>query len=166
MCVVLTAFAACASERSGESDEAPIVAAAARVRLTTDNSYGGTVVFDRVSAIGQYARPTPDGFLHEEPGNPMIGDNVRRAIEQAVAPATVTWVRNLADAIGTDPANRPPDVEAVLTLAAPEIDGGSAIVVSNLWCGGVCGVGGSHALKRAPDGTWTVTGIVGAQWVA
>jgi hypothetical protein len=55
---------------------------------------------------------------------------------------------------------------AVVTLAEPEIDDTTATAHSELYCGGLCAIGGAHELERQPDGTWAVTGEVGPQWIS
>lgn len=69
--------------------------------------------------------------------------------------------------IGTGEMPEFGQVGVILTLAEPEIDGSDAEVTSNLWCGGDCGIGGTHVLERAGTGAWSVTGMTeDGGWIA
>jgi hypothetical protein len=146
-----------------EVDERPgILAAVALARVVDDNSFGGQDVFAHVDVVDRLGRPGGDGNVFvDDDAEPLTGPE-RVAIEQRLAPRTVTWVASLQAVIG-DGQELPAagEVGAVLTLAAPDIDGGRATVASQLWCGGTCGIGGTHSLERDASGTWTVTGTVG-----
>lgn len=158
---------ATSSEPTSTTPEIDIVAAAAVARLTKDNSFGGSAVFDRVNIVDRYGSPTSDGFLDVGSDSPVIDAEVRAAVEQALAPASVTWVGNLSDVIGTGP-DLPTyeEVGAVLTLSSPIVDGKQAAITTGLWCGGTCGAGGTYTLEWTESQGWRVTGTEGPQWIA
>ena len=142
-----------------------IVAAVVR-RVHTDNSFGGEDVFDRLNIVQRLGDATGDGMVNVGEHSVLIDADTRLAIEQALAPAVVTWVDSTSAVIGD--AQQIPDaaeVGAILTIAAPKIDGDRATITTGLWCGGTCGTGGTHTLKRT-SGTWNVTGATGPQWVS
>lgn len=151
---------------SGRSDS-DIVANASLARLTKDNSFGGTAVFDRVNIVDRYGTPTEDGFLEFGPDSPSIGPEVRAAVEQALRPIPVTWVSSTSDVIGTGqdiPSYQ--DVGPVLTLGAPNIDGDQAEITTGLWCGELCGTGGTYGLEWTGSEGWVITGMEGPQWIS
>jgi hypothetical protein len=135
--------------------------------LTKDNSLGEAAVLDRVNIVDRFGSPTSDGFLDVRSDSPVIEAEVRAAIEQALAPMSVTWVGSLSDVIGTG-QNLPTyqEVGAVLTLSSPIVDGEQAAITTGLWCGGTCGAGGTYTLEWTQSQGWLVTGTDGPQWVA
>lgn len=144
---------------SGEKD---IVAAAAVARLTKDNSFGGSIVFDHVNIVNRYGSLTSDGFLDVGSHNPLIGADVQAAIEQALLPMAVSWVRSLSAVIGT--AQDIPtyeEVGPVLTLSTPNVAGNHATITTGLWCGDQCGAGGTYTVQRTEPQGWAVTGTEG-----
>ena len=156
-----------ASESSSGQADIDIVAAAALARLTKDNSFGGASVFDRVNIIDRYGTPTADGFLEFGSDNPLIGPEVRAAVEEALKPMSVTWVSSSSDVIGTGqeiPSYQ--DVGPVLTLSAPNVDGEQAEITTGLWCGGLCGAGGTYGLEWSESEGWVITGMEGPQWIS
>lgn len=155
------------TEPARTDGEAGVAAAAAVARLTTDDSFGGAVVFDRVNIVERYGSLAPPGNLDVDSNDSMISAEVRTAIERALAPMAVTWVGRLSDVIGSGhdiPTFE--DVGAVLTLSAPVIDDRSAVIRTDLWCGGTCGIGGGYALEWSEPRSWVVIGSDGLQWMS
>lgn len=147
------------------SQVAEVLAAVAANRVFEDNSFGGQDVFERINIVDTLGNDNGDAFLTPDAGSP-IDNEVRDAIEAALDPLEVTWVASLSEVID---GVEDPDYEqvgAVLTLGAPNIAGTGATVVSNLWCGGLCAVGGANVLERATSGSWSVTGATGSQWIS
>jgi hypothetical protein len=156
-----------ASELSSEQTEIDIVATASLARLTTDNSFGGAPVFDRVNIVDRYGTPTPDGFLQFGPDSSLIEPEVRAAVEQALKPMSVTWVGSSSEVIGTGqeiPSYQ--DVGPVLTLGTPNVDGDQAEITTGLWCGDLCGAGGNYGLEWTESEGWLITGMEGPQWIS
>jgi hypothetical protein len=156
-----------ASEPSSGRSNIDIVAAASLARLTTDNSFGGASVFDRVNIVDRYGTPVEDGFLEFGSDNPLIGPEVRTAVEEALKPMSVTWVSRSSDVIGTGqeiPSYQ--DVGPVLTLSAPNVDGNQAEITTGLWCGDLCGTGGTYGLEWNQSEGWVITGMEGPQWIS
>jgi len=155
------------SERSGELPQIEIVATASLARLTTDNSFGGAPVFDRVNIVSRYGNPTQDGLLEFGSDSSVIGPEIRAAVEQALAPMSVTWVDSSADVIGTGqdiPTYE--EVGPVLTLGTPTVNGDEAEMTTGLWCGGTCGAGGTYTLEWTETNGWQITGMTGPQWIS
>lgn len=150
---------------AGSDVIAELLAATAKHRVFDENSFGGQDVFDRINVIDSVAKPNSNGFLTPDPAS-LLGDEERAAIAQALAPLDVTWVPSFQAVVGDaeDPDYR--DVGAILTLGAPEFNGGQAEVASELWCGGLCGIGGTHVLERDASGVWAVTGTTGESWIS
>lgn len=144
---------------------ADVLGVAAAYRVFDDNSFGGQDVFDRVNVIDSFATPDTYGFLTPDPAAPLL-ENERAAIEAALDPVAVTWVSSLQAVIGDGTLADYEQVGAVLTLGRPEIDDDVAEVTSNLWCGGDCGIGGTHVLERTASDLWSVTGTTGEQWIS
>lgn len=145
---------------ASDADEAVGVAAAAR--LFNDNSFGGQDVFDRINIVDNFGTDR-DGFVVADPNSP-IPQPARTAIEAALAPVPVTWITDARTVI-MDGSSDYTEVGAVLSIATPIIDGDTAQVTTSLWCGGTCGIGGTHELRQ--DGArWAVEGTVGPQWIS
>lgn len=144
---------------------AEVLGAAAAHRVFNDNSFGGQHVFDRVNVVDSFGTPDSSGSLTPGSRSPLL-DEERAAIEAALEPVAVTWVPSLQAVIGDGELADYQQVGAVLTLGRPEIDGGVAEVTSDLWCGGECGIGGTHVLERGASGFWSVTGTTGDQWIS
>ena len=155
------------SELSIEQREVDIVAIASLARLTTDNSFGGAAVFDRVNIVDRYGTPTPDGFLEFGPDSSLIEPEVRAAVEHALKPMSVTWVGSASEVIGTAQELRSyQEVGPVLTLSAPTVDGNQAEMTTGLWCGELCGAVGTYGFELNESEGWRITGLVGMQWVS
>jgi hypothetical protein len=162
-----TATDANRSAPSASTAEADIVVAAAIARLTMDNSFGGTVVFDRVNIVDRYGAERGAGFLEVHAGSAVIGTDVRTAIEHGLAPTVVAWVGDLADVVGTGPEIPSyEEVGAVLTLGSPNVDGSRATITTGLWCGSLCGIGGEYTVEWTESQGWQITGTDGPQWIA
>jgi hypothetical protein len=142
------------------------VVAAVVERIRVDNSFGEPDVFDLVNIVDRYGPAGADGGGTVGPDAPPIDAGTRGAIERALAPATVVWVASQDEIVGgRDELPSYVDVGAVLTVGAPVVEGDVAEVTTALWCGGLCGIGGTHTLERR-DGGWVVTGSTGAQWIS
>lgn len=141
-----------------------VLAAAAVHRVTVDNSFGGGSPFERVQVIERLGVVDANGFLDARPGRELNEDE-RGAIVAALEPLPVEFVA--ADVLAqTDALDDAPVGRAVLTLGEPaELDGRMSIT-SQLWCGGLCGIGGANELVRAADGAWSIGESVGGQWIS
>lgn len=153
---------------STANDRAAVLAAAAAVRVARDNSFGDPDIFKRVDVVERFGRLSSDmGLPVIGPESPLITGEERLAIEQALAPRQVSWVPSLESIVGTGP---PPELvledRAVLFFAEPVIEASRATVVSGLYCGSACGIGGAHTLELDGAGAWKVTGFTGPQWMA
>lgn len=143
-------------------DLADVLAAIAVHRVTVDNSFGGGSPFERIDVIETVGVTGADGFVDARDGRPLA-DAERAAIAGALAPLPVQFVpATVFDDL--DPADDPGG-RAIVTLAEPAEVDGQLIVASQLWCGGLCGIGGAHELRR-DDGTWTIGEPVGPQWIS
>lgn len=146
-----------------EEELAAVLAAVATHRVTVDNSFGGGTPFERVEVIETIGETNADGMIDARDGRPL-SDAERAAIETALAPLPVAFVPTTVFE-DLDPADDPGG-RAIVTLAEPaEVDGRPAIA-SQLWCGGLCGIGGAHELVRVEDGTWTIGEPIGPQWIS
>lgn len=143
-----------------ETDEA--VGAAAAARLFVDNSFGGQDVFERINVIDNFGT-NRDGFVVSDPDSP-IPLSTRYAIEAALAPMPVTWITDASSVI-VDESSDYTEVGAVLSIATPIVEGDTAQVTTSLWCGGTCGIGGTHEVRQDGAG-WSVVGTVGPQWIS
>jgi hypothetical protein len=99
-----------------------------------------------------------------------MDSTAREAVERSLAPATVMWFHT-PDAILGDPAATgqyptKEDIGLILTFGAPEVDGPRATIVSEMWCGMLCGDGTTFTLERSDTGDWLVTGTTGEGWNA
>lgn len=143
------------------------MAAAAVARMGPYNGFGsGGYRFELINVVRYYGTPDRNGFLHTTSASAVIDADVRAAVEQALAPSRVVWVDDASAVIGNGPmlpTSR--EVGAVLTIAAPDIDGSSARITTGMWCGGTCGTGGRFVLRKT-DGAWSVTGTEGASWIS
>jgi hypothetical protein len=104
-----------------------------------------------------------DGLLDARGGRPL-GDAERVAIVTALDPLPVAVVpASVFDDLDPmdDPAGR-----AIVTLAEPAEVDGRLVITSQLWCGGLCGIGGSHELVHVDDGSWSIGEPVGPQWIS
>jgi hypothetical protein len=156
-----------ASESSSGQSDIDIVATASLARLTKDNSFGGASVFDRVNIVDRYGTPTAEGFLEFGSDSPLIGPEVRAAVEKALKPMSVAWISSSSDVIGTGqeiPSYQ--EVGPVLTLSAPSVDGDQAEITTGLWCGELCGTGGTYELEWTESEGWAITGMKGPQWIS
>jgi hypothetical protein len=63
------------------------------------------------------------------------------------------------------PSRLRPDRVVAVTLGAPTIEGGRAIVSVETECGSLCGLGETLVLKRTADG-WERTGTTGTSWIS
>ena len=124
-------------------------------------------MFDRVNIVDRYGTPTADGFLEFGPDSSLIEPEVRAAVEQALKPMSVTWVGSSSEVIGTGqeiPSYQ--DVGPVLTLGTPNVDGDQAEITTGLWCGDLCGTGGTYGLEWTESEGWVITGMEGPQWIS
>jgi hypothetical protein len=157
-------------EDAAPSEEAAIVAAMAAYHVDNNGELGDAVVVDRVNVIDQFATLVPDGYLVVGDDGRSMDSTVRQAVERSLAPATVTWFHTPDDILG-DPAATGvwptyQEIGLILTFGAPEIDGPSATIVSEMWCGMVCGGGTTFTLEHSDTDDWIVTGTTGNGWAA
>lgn len=146
-------------------DELPAVLAAAVVhRVLEDNSFGGGNPFDLVQVIERLGTVDAMGFLDAGDGRELT-DAERDEITAALAPLPIEFVPTDVLA-GTDAIDDAPVGRAVVTLGAPSELEGRVVITSQLWCGGLCGIGGANELVRGADGTWSIGEPVGAQWIS
>ncbi|MFT6293090.1 MAG: hypothetical protein ACJAR2_003711 [Ilumatobacter sp.] len=138
------------------------MSAAAAARLFDDNSFGGQDVFDRVNIINNFGTDR-DGYVVADPDSP-IPESTRIAIEAAVRPMPVTWITDASSVI-VDEGSAYTEVGAVLSIAAPIVEGDTARITTSLWCGGTRGIGGTHEVRQDGAG-WAVVGTVGPQWIS
>jgi hypothetical protein len=164
----VTAIASCGSSDDAPSEKAAIVAAMAAHRV--NNSDVGDAAVDRINVIDQFATPRPQGFLVVGDDGRAMDASVREAVERSLAPAAVTWIHTYDEVIGDRlAAGESPtyeDVGVILTFGEPAIDGSQATIVSELWCGMLCGGGTTYTLTRADGADWVVTGTTGNGWNA
>jgi len=142
------------------ADEA--VSAAVATRLFDDNSFGGQDVFDRINIINNFGT-NRDGFVVSDPDSP-IPQSTKTAVEAALRPMPVTWITDASSVI-VDESSDYTEVGAVLSIAAPIVEGDTAEITTSLWCGGTCGIGGTHEVRQDGAG-WAVVGTVGPQWIS
>lgn len=155
------------STAAAPTDRASVLAAAALARVAHDNSFGGEDVFHDVAVVERLGHGTDDGMVELDADAQAWTADERAAVEQALAPRSVSWVASLETVIGTGPLlTSPPRLIAVVTMAVPVIDGDKATVTSSLWCGGTCGVGGTHTFSRDAHGAWAVTGTTGGGFIS
>lgn len=146
------------------ADLPEVLAAAALHRVTVDNSFGGGSPFDRVQVIERLGVVDANGFLDARDGR-ELDELERDAIVAALEPLPVEFVA--ADVLAeTDALDDAPVGRAVLTLAEPAELEGRLTITSQLWCGGLCGIGGANEIVRSPDGAWSIGDPVGMQWIS
>ena len=156
-----------ATTPAAPNDRAAVLAVVALARVAHDNSFGGVDVFREVAVVDHLGRGSDDGMVVVNMASPEWTPDERAAVEQALAPRSVTWVTSIEEVIGPGPSMTSPERPiAVVTVAAPQIDGDNATVTSMLWCGGTCGAGGTHTLSRDPQGTWVITGTTGGAFIS
>jgi hypothetical protein len=156
-----------ASTPAAPNDRAAVLATVALARVARDNSFGGEDVFTEVAIVERLGRGSDDGMVAIDAASPAWTPDERAAVEQALAPRSVTWVASLEAVIGPGPSMTSPErLIAVVTISSPEIDGDNATVTSMLWCGGTCGAGSTHTLSRDPQGIWTITGTTGGAFIS
>ncbi|MFP5487012.1 MAG: hypothetical protein ACLGHQ_01720 [Acidimicrobiia bacterium] len=144
-------------------DLADVLAAAARHRVLVDNSFGGEAAFTRVDVVDTIGITDDAGMLDARVGR-ALRDAERDAIAGALAPLPVGFVpASVFESL--DPAEDPGG-RVIVTLGEPEQMDGRLVIASQLWCGGLCGVGGANELVRAADGTWSIAEPVGGQWMS
>jgi heat shock protein HslJ len=145
-----------------------LLAAVAANRVFDDNSFGGSDdVFDAIGVVDALATVDDDGFAQVGADARPLSPEERAAITEALAPLPVRWIEpGRRTAVFDRIMDGTARLGAVVTLAEPEIDDTTATAHSELYCGGLCAIGGAHELERQPDGTWKVTGEVGPQWIS
>ena len=144
-----------------------MLAATARQRINVDNSFGGHTAFQAINVVERLGVAEKNGMVDTRSagGRPLTAAE-KDAITAALAPMAVAWVPDIQAVIGTGPLPTFRERTAVLTMAVPRFSNGRAEATSELWCGSTCGVGSTHVLSRAADGTWSVTGTTGIGFIA
>jgi len=150
---------------AGTGTVAALLATAADHRIRMANGFDTPNVFSSVAILDTYGVATDDGMLEATAGPVSVPDDVRHAIETVLGPITVKWVADPAD-VPTEPTGTWDEqpLPALLTLAEPVINGGTATVVSVLRCGSGCVIGGGEAFDLGTDDSWATLGPVGPQW--
>ena len=142
---------------AGESvaDESAAVIAAAVLDRVADQQPPFTT-FHVVEHLGE---SDESGMVFGLDEGRVLTTAEREAIEAVLAPNVVRFVESLEAVVGDELSIA--EKQAVIMIAAPSIDGSDAMVATNLWCGGLCGVGSIAILERTGDGAWTVVGEEG-----
>ena len=164
--VATTAEAAPTTITSGLDDaqRRQIFAAAAAHRLAGFRQHGPWVVTEVVDSIG--AVDWDGNVYFSEDSEPFSAED-QRAIAAALAPLEVRFIRpEVLDERDVYANSEGPDGNVVLQIAEPDLGGEQPSITTAMWCGGLCGEGGASGLLRTQDGTWTITGPVGPQWVS
>ena len=143
-----------------EWDRASLLTAAARHRVFEDNSFGGQTTFDMVDIVDELGSPDDTGFIQFDQPAPLT-ESDRNALVAALAPAVVRFVSTSTP----DMANERPGY-ALLSIAEPAVDNTRLTIATNLWCGGMCGIGGANLVRRLDDGTWSIGETIGPQWIS
>jgi hypothetical protein len=157
-----------ASSDGSVRDQAAVVVAAATHRLYRATGMADPPTFDQVNVIDRYGSPSMSGNLEIEPDGRVIDDDVRAAVERALAPSTVAWVDHWADVIGDLSSGEDAThqhVEVLLTFGEPMLDEQRATIVLDLVCGTLCGDGTTYVLDWSDAQGWTVTGTTRG-WLA
>jgi hypothetical protein len=153
------------------ADRSATLAATAAAQVLVDNTFDGglpagssVVIVDRIATFDPASGPADFAAL----AGVAATAAERAAIEAALAPTRVAWASPtdvaalIAEWMAADRSAPPGTALAqttfVLALAAPHFDADRARVASQMWCGGMCGVGSEHTLARATNGSWAVTG--------
>ncbi|MEZ5259633.1 MAG: hypothetical protein R2705_22950 [Ilumatobacteraceae bacterium] len=122
--------------------------------------------FDPVYVFDHYGRARGFGLVEIPDDAPAMLPETKTAIERALDPAEVIWVERVGEvASGDRTTELPESTGAVLKIAPPRWADGSAYVTIELYCGPVCGVGGTARLESGQDG-WEVVGEEGAGFTA
>jgi hypothetical protein len=146
--------------------EADVVVAAAIHRLYRATGMADPPTVDEVRVIDRYGQSSSSAYL--EPGGRVIDEDVRTAVEQALAPSAVEWVDDSTDVMGDlasveDGTHQ--DIVVLLTFGEPMIDGQQATIAVDMLCGLLCGSGTTYTLERSDAEGWTVTSTTEG-WVA
>ena len=146
--------------------EADVVVAAAIHRLYGATDMADPPMVDQVKVIDRYGTSSEGSYL--EPTGRVIGEDVRAAVEQALAPAAVAWVggpTDVVDELASVEDGTHQDVVWLLTFGEPVIEGRQAMIVVDMLCGGTCGSGRTYTLESSDAAGWTVTSTTEG-WVA
>ena len=146
--------------------EADVVVAAAIHRLYGSTGVADTPMVDQVKVIERNGTSSENSYL--EPVGRVIGEDVRAAVEQALAPSVVAWVgssTDVTDELASVDDGTHQDVVWLLTFGEPVIEGRHATIVVDMLCGGTCGSGRTYALESSDAEGWAVTSTTDG-WVA
>ncbi|MEO6124488.1 MAG: META domain-containing protein [Ilumatobacteraceae bacterium] len=160
-----TPTATATPEQAVAADRADVIAAAVLARVTVDNSFGGQDTFTAVTIVQIFGEPTADAMITIEADGPRFTDAERAAVEASLAPLPVHWTDDPQDPSALT-AQAAGQRDAIVTISEPVVTGDSATIVTGLFCGELCAIGGAHELGRQADGTWIITGHPGPQWIS
>ena len=140
-------------------DRSQIIAAAATHRIEVANGSAHADLYDTVDVVERLGAPGRRGIDWGDHTPMTQGD--QDAITAALAPRTISFV----------PEVEYPDLQfsetyAILTLSAPTTVDDRLTVMTGLWCGYSCGIGGAHVVERHADGTWGIGEPIAPQWIA
>jgi hypothetical protein len=170
-CCVLSAITSCSGSDDSDAegrvdaaalsahDRSQIIATAAEHRVEVANGSGRDNLYDSVDVVENLGTPGPRGIDWGDRTPMTRGD--REAIASALAPRTVNFVPEVEY-----PEIQVSDTYAILTLSAPTTVDERLTIMTGLWCGFSCGIGGAHIVGRDADGTWTIGEPVAPQWIA
>ena len=136
------------------ADVSAVIAIAAAERVRSEPISAGL----GVNVVERFGLSQADGLIVPDATGELLSEQTRAAVEDALSPVTVTWVASVDEVVGDGSASAD-EIGVVLTLTAPTIRGNVAEVGSALWCGMVCGAGGTYTLERTTETDWTVTGV-------
>lgn len=146
--------------------EADVVVAATIHRLYRATGMEDPPVVDQVKVTERYGTSVDGSFL--EPDGRMIGEDVRAAVERALAPSVVAWVgspNDVMDELVSAEDGTHQGIVWLLTFGEPMIDGRQATIVVDMVCGWTCGRGSTYTLESSDTAGWTVTSTTEG-WVA
>jgi hypothetical protein len=142
---------------SAPSKIADVLAAAIAYRATDGNGWVDPDHFRAFYIVRRLGHADAEGFISGFRQGPRLTPGQGAAIEAALTPRTVTWVRSPKAVRGDQQKPRKmPDRTAIIIIAEPAIDGDRARVASELWCDWLCALGSTSVLERR-NGVWKVT---------
>lgn len=137
-----------------------VMAAALRNLILKDHTFGsGPPPFTEYLVVANVDAGAGDAMVASQKGRELTGEE-KAKIKAAISDfGPIRFIDN-ADDFRT--ADLTPTVEgaAILSVAMPEISGGSALIGVSLWCGGTCATWLTYRIELV-DSAWTVTGTDG-----
>jgi hypothetical protein len=132
----------------GEEWTTEILVQATMHLLRNDTTFGPGHVFPTVLVVD-----------HLKDGTPLTADQITALTAAISNLGGVQFISDQDDFV-TDDLRPTIDGAAIITLAAPDIDGNGATIDMGMWCGGLCGIWLTYALEVG-DAGWEVLGTVG-----